>query len=91
MKRIIKFTTLKVLEVAGAALVWWGLSWYGYWVAAIFKLHLNNGTLLEKWLEAPCIGIIFGLFLPAVAIFVSGLICVGIWCWIEWNWKKAGE
>lgn len=93
MKRIVKFMFLKVVELAGAFVAWWGLSWYGYWIDSITgpSRVLSDGTMLEKWLEAPFFGLFAGIFMPAICIGILALICAGLYEWIKWNWKKAGE
>ena len=89
--RIVKFIIFKVVELAGAFLVLWGLSCYGYWIDTILDSQLKHGTMLEKWIEAPFVGIFFGLGLPLLGIIVFVAFCTGIILWIKWNWKKAGE
>lgn len=93
MKRIVKFIIRKVVELAGAFVVWWGLSWYGYWVDSIIgpSRALSDGTMLEKWLEAPFLGFMLGIIFPAIAFGAIVLICFGLYHWIKWNWEKAGE
>ena len=84
MKQIVKFIIYKVLEVAGAAVVWWGLSWYGHWICLLFISDYDPTCWAQRWLAAPFLGFAIGLFFPA-------LICLGLYCWIKWNWEKAGE
>ena len=83
MKRIAKFLLFKVLEVAGAAIVYWGLSWYGHWICS--SLSDYDPTIwIERWLVAPCMALFLGIAVP-------GILCIGIYHWIKWNWEKAGE
>uniref|UniRef100_A0A6H1ZBV4 Uncharacterized protein n=1 Tax=viral metagenome TaxID=1070528 RepID=A0A6H1ZBV4_9ZZZZ len=86
MKRITKFIIFKVVELAAAFIVWWGLSLYGYWIDSLFEPVLTDGNMLEKWLEAPFFGFA-GIFLPLAVLFWSG---IGIYHWIKWNWEKVG-
>ncbi|HUV84438.1 MAG TPA: hypothetical protein VMV86_01950 [Methanosarcinales archaeon] len=81
--RIIRFTILKVIELAGLFFVWWGLSWYGYWLDSVLRSDLNDGNIVEKWFMAPFIGFL-GIYIPV-------MICIGIYFWIKWNWKIAGK
>ena len=84
MKRIGKFLVFKVLELAGAFIVWWGLSWYGYWIITIFSGTPEYEAMLNKWLLGPWVGLFGGIVLPVLA-------CFGLYEWIKWNWEKAGE
>ena len=93
MKQIVKFIIYKVLEVAGAAVVWWGLSWYGHWIGTL--AHGNSpdySNWLVQWILGPLIlGLIGGIVLPVLVIYVCCMIVYGLYYWIKWNWKKAGE
>lgn len=92
MKQITKFIIFKVVELTGAFLVWWGLSWYGHWICSIGNSTiLTDGTMGEYWLEAPLCGIIRGIFIPALGLGLLVLFGAGLYKWIKWNWKKAGE
>ena len=86
MKRIAKFLLFKVLEVAGAFIVWWGLSWYGHWICStvLFIADYDPSIWAMRWLAAPLLGFFFGIACPAI-------ICFVLYRWIKWNWKKAGE
>ena len=84
MKRIAKFLLFKILEVAGALIVWWGLSWYGHWICYIFISDYDPTLWGERWIAAPLMALFFGIAAPA-------LLGIGLYAWIKWNWEKAEE
>ena len=88
MKRIIKFIIYKVLEIGGAFAVWYGASWLGFLVANLLgNTSRDPSNMYEVWIMAPFVGILSLIVLIVVPI----MICSGLYEWIKWNWKKAGE
>lgn len=89
MKRIAKFTMFKVLEIAGAALIWWGLSWYGYWLVMLVGGQADLSIWWCRWLLLPVFcGGLCGIVIPVAVVCVSYTV---IFDWIQWNWEKAGK
>jgi len=82
MKRIIKFSLMKITEIGAAFLVWWGCSYIGY---LIFP-DADTGFWI-KWCLLP-------LMICVLIIGFGGLFCSlknAIISWVKWNWEKAGR
>jgi len=84
MKRIIKFFIFKILELAGAFVVWSIMSFYGHWICLWLVSDYDPLYWVDRWVIAPTFGVALGCVLP-------GIIFLLLYAWFKWNWDKAGE
>lgn len=82
--RILKFIGLKILELGGATLVIYLLSFYHDWVIPfIAKEESLEVQLNMSWIERGLLGT-FLLIFPLAILFVIGVL---LFFWIQKNWE----
>ena len=82
MKRIIKFSLMKIIEIGLAFSIWLGFSGVGY---LIFP-DADTGFWI-KWGLLPSM---VAIWFTAIGGFLYSLKRAII-SWIKWNWEKAGK
>lgn len=82
--RILKFIGLKILELGGATLIIYLLSFYHDWIIPFMASEESlEAQLNMSWIVRGLLGIIL-LILPLAILFVIG---VSLFFWIQKNWE----
>jgi len=90
MKRILIFSSLKIVEISGFCIICYLLSLYGYWIDSFFT---KGNIVHDVWgfIASIIIGFIIGIFLPLILLVILISICYGIYLFILKNWEWSNK